>query len=262
MKAYSAFRIEIRSSPETNDHEVRFFADGEDIIDRCWNGMIGLDPDEILVRPCPLQGGGEQHRATVARCSCGVIGCGSIEVEVSRSPENVEWTWGSPSSPETLRFLATFSQVPIRCWSISRGIHSPRKKSRDSVLTYSRINLQIGTKRSGFPNYRRLARPHCVDRVGGRVEDNNACSVRIPEIADSIRAGTGHGRRRSGCSPVDTRGRARSGEDRSGGLMTGVSRLGLGTRLPDVRYGPNNTAPVDVNSPVRYGCGMAETSRK
>jgi hypothetical protein len=107
MKSYRTFRIDVRPSPETNDHEVRFFADGEDVIDRRWNDMIGLDPDDILVRPCPLHSGDKPHRATVARCGCGVIGCGSIEVEVTRCSENVEWTWGSPDSPKTLRFLAT-----------------------------------------------------------------------------------------------------------------------------------------------------------
>ena len=66
MKSPRTFRTEIRPSPQTNDHEVRFFADGEDIIDRYWNGMIGLDPDDILVTPCPLLGGRESHRITVA----------------------------------------------------------------------------------------------------------------------------------------------------------------------------------------------------
>lgn len=105
-RLYRLFRIEIRPSPNTNDHEVRFFGDGEDLIAHYWNDMIGLDPDDILVRPCPVQSAAEAHRATVARCNCGVKGCGSIEVDVARSQGNVEWTWGSPISPEKLTFLA------------------------------------------------------------------------------------------------------------------------------------------------------------
>ncbi len=106
-KLYREFRIEVRPSPGTNDHEVRFLADAEDIIARFWNDMIGLDPDDILVIPCPIDAGDKTHKATVARCSCGVIGCGSIEVEISRSSNSVEWTWGNPNSPETLSFLGT-----------------------------------------------------------------------------------------------------------------------------------------------------------
>jgi hypothetical protein len=51
--AYRQFRIDIRPSPETNDHEVRLFGDGDDIIARFWNDMMGLDPDNILVAPMP-----------------------------------------------------------------------------------------------------------------------------------------------------------------------------------------------------------------
>jgi hypothetical protein len=94
-RCYRGFRIEVRPSPETNDHEVRFVADGEDLICRFWDGMMGLDPDDILFEPCPLRAGAESHQATVARCSCGVVGCGSIEVEINRSPEHVEWRWGA-----------------------------------------------------------------------------------------------------------------------------------------------------------------------
>jgi hypothetical protein len=104
---YSAFQIDVRFSPETNDHEVRFYADGEDIIARYWSDMMGLDPDNILVTPSPLAGGDKPHWVTVARCNCGVIGCGSIEVEVVRSADNVEWKWGRPESPQIIKFAAT-----------------------------------------------------------------------------------------------------------------------------------------------------------
>jgi hypothetical protein len=106
-KSYSTFRIEVRPSPETNDHEVRFFGDDEDIISHFWNDMMGLDPDDILLTPCPLHATAEPHKATVARCSCGVIGCGSIDVEVTRSSESVDWTWGNANSHEVLRFVST-----------------------------------------------------------------------------------------------------------------------------------------------------------
>jgi hypothetical protein len=113
VKPYRTFRIDVRPSPETNDHEVRFVADDEDIIARRWNDMIGLDPDDILLTPCPLRATAEPHKVTVARCSCGVIGCGSIEVEVARSSDSVEWTWGNADSPEGMRFLATNYDVEV-----------------------------------------------------------------------------------------------------------------------------------------------------
>jgi hypothetical protein len=106
LKSYRTFRIDVRASPETNDHEVRFFGDDEDIIALRWNDMIGLDPDDILLPPCPLNATAEPHRATIARCNCGVVGCGSIDVEVKRSSESVDWTWGNANSKKGIRFVA------------------------------------------------------------------------------------------------------------------------------------------------------------
>ena len=45
----------MRPSPETNDHEVLLCTEEGDLIERFGDGMIGLDPDDILVEPCPLR---------------------------------------------------------------------------------------------------------------------------------------------------------------------------------------------------------------
>src|SRR5262245_3924910 len=104
--SYNQFRIDVRPSPATNDHEVRFLGDGEDIIARFWNKMMGLDPDDILVTPCPLVAVPTAHKATIARCGCGVVECDRIDVDIARSEDVVEWTWSSPE-PATARFLAS-----------------------------------------------------------------------------------------------------------------------------------------------------------
>jgi hypothetical protein len=104
-KLYPELRIDVQPSPETNDHEVRFFVDGDDIIARFWKDMMGLDPDDILVAPCPLYAS-QPHKATLARCSCGVIGCGIIEVNIERSGDEVRWSWGDAESQQAVSFLA------------------------------------------------------------------------------------------------------------------------------------------------------------
>jgi len=112
VKSYREFRIEVRpSSP--NGHEVRFLADGDDIIDRYWDDIIGLDPGDILVRPCPLHADTTPHSALVACCSCGVIGCDDLEVEIARSSRHVTWTWGSEEDLQTLKFPAASYEAEV-----------------------------------------------------------------------------------------------------------------------------------------------------
>jgi hypothetical protein len=97
---FQSFSIKVRPSPETNDHEVCLLGDGEDLIERFWEGMIGLDPDDILLEPSPISPTPLDHSATIARCGCGVIGCGSVEVTVRSEGDRVLWI----ESDRTLTF--------------------------------------------------------------------------------------------------------------------------------------------------------------
>lgn len=89
-KTLSQIEFRVEPSQETNDHEVRIIIDGQDLIREHCSNMMGLDPDDILhdrflaPRDSPFE-------ATVARCSCGVVGCGSATVEVSSDVETVTW---------------------------------------------------------------------------------------------------------------------------------------------------------------------------
>lgn len=88
---YADLFIEVRESRETGDFQTRFVADTVDLIDRFWSDMIGLDPDMALAEPTPLLPADEPHVAIVARCNCGEVSCGSIDVRISRDGGRVIW---------------------------------------------------------------------------------------------------------------------------------------------------------------------------
>lgn len=82
-------RIEVRATPETNDHEVRLLADGKSLVDRFSSGLIGLDPDDLLTHPSPLRAESSSRAVVIGRCSCGIVGGGSVEVEIPRHHDRV-----------------------------------------------------------------------------------------------------------------------------------------------------------------------------
>jgi hypothetical protein len=94
------FRIE--PSPDSNDHQVRILINGQDVIpDR----MIGLDPWDDGDISCSLldqEALSTSGELTYARCSCGVVGCGSDSVEVTRSDETVSWRFPSLDRKSTV----------------------------------------------------------------------------------------------------------------------------------------------------------------
>jgi hypothetical protein len=97
-------RIEVRPSPETNDHEVQLLADGKSLVDRFSSGLIGLDPDNLLTDPCSLRAENSSRPVIIGRCSCGIVGCGSVEVEIRRDHDHVMWV--SMDSSQQVCFLA------------------------------------------------------------------------------------------------------------------------------------------------------------
>lgn len=89
---FAEFQIRVRPSPASNDHEVCLLADGLSLIEQFEKGMMGLDPADLLTETCALRPTNSPHVALIARCGCGVIGCGSIKVTVHKDGERVFWS--------------------------------------------------------------------------------------------------------------------------------------------------------------------------
>lgn len=110
------FRIKVRPSPGSNDHEVCLLADGTNLIEQFEKGMMGLDPADLLTETCALRPSSLPHVALIARCGCGVIGCGRIEVTIHKDGERVIWT--AIDSSRNIQFDAAQYEAEIE-----RAIH-------------------------------------------------------------------------------------------------------------------------------------------
>lgn len=54
---------------------------------------LGMDPYDVLVPTNRLVASSQPSRIPIARCKCGVYGCGSTDVNVTRDGDLVHWDW-------------------------------------------------------------------------------------------------------------------------------------------------------------------------
>lgn len=96
MKAPSpeldVLRISVRPSPATGDHEVCLRTGSDDLISCSGDGLIGMDPDDLLIAPSPLLPSASAVETTIGRCDCGIVDCGSVAVTILRAANIVSWT--------------------------------------------------------------------------------------------------------------------------------------------------------------------------
>lgn len=54
---------------------------------------LGMDPYDLLIPANRLLAAPTPHTVPIARCSCGVYGCGSTDVTITRDGDLVHWDW-------------------------------------------------------------------------------------------------------------------------------------------------------------------------
>ena len=101
MTRRSTLRLEITPSPSSNDHEVKVWVDDRDLLSEL--DALGLDPDDLFVPTPTLIPSAFPTTATLARCSCGVLGCGDVRVRIDAENPWILWTVDGLKS--SLRFV-------------------------------------------------------------------------------------------------------------------------------------------------------------
>jgi len=54
---------------------------------------LGMDPYDILIPNNRLQASEKPHTTPIARCECGIYGCGATDVTITRHGDRVLWDW-------------------------------------------------------------------------------------------------------------------------------------------------------------------------
>jgi hypothetical protein len=54
---------------------------------------LGMDPYDVIIPTNRLLASSEPHTTPIARCECGIYGCGATDITITRSGERVHWDW-------------------------------------------------------------------------------------------------------------------------------------------------------------------------
>ena len=85
-------RFEIRPASDlVGGHEVLVYVNDVEMTSA--GAGVGMDPFDILIPVNRLAATPEPRRVPVARCDCGIYGCGSTDALIVRDGDAVHWEW-------------------------------------------------------------------------------------------------------------------------------------------------------------------------
>jgi hypothetical protein len=71
--------------------QVEVFVNGTEMTSA--GAGLGMDPYDVLVPTNRLVATAQPRTVPIARCACGVYGCGSTDVTIVRDDDRVHWDW-------------------------------------------------------------------------------------------------------------------------------------------------------------------------
>ncbi|MBN6041087.1 hypothetical protein [Amycolatopsis sp. 195334CR] len=97
---------------------------------------LGMDPFDLLIPDNRLVATAEPHTVPIARCGCGVYGCGSTDVTIVRDGDLVHWEWRlEVPMPHGVSFPAEQYDAEIARVSADHSWETPVRTAGRYVLT-------------------------------------------------------------------------------------------------------------------------------
>lgn len=87
-----SIRFEIGLAPEhVGGFKLLVFVDDVEMTSR--GAGVGMSPFDTIIPTNQLVASPDPHTAPIARCTCGIYGCGSTDVRIVRDGASVHWDW-------------------------------------------------------------------------------------------------------------------------------------------------------------------------
>jgi hypothetical protein len=134
--AVDSLRLEV--TPASGDagggFQVQAYVNGVEMTSA--GAGLGMDPYAVLVPANRLVAASRPHTVPIARCGCGVYGCGSTDVTITRDGDRVHWDWSIevPMS-KGASFAATEYDVEVTRVAADHSWETPERTAGRLVLT-------------------------------------------------------------------------------------------------------------------------------
>ncbi|MGN9909891.1 hypothetical protein ACTMTJ_20295 [Phytohabitans sp. LJ34] len=93
MTGIDTLRLAVVPAPEDarGGFQVEVYVNGTEMTSA--GAGLGMDPYDLLIPTNRLLAGPRPRTVPIARCTCGVYGCGSTDVTISADGDLVHWEW-------------------------------------------------------------------------------------------------------------------------------------------------------------------------
>ncbi|WP_407567041.1 hypothetical protein [Polymorphospora sp. A560] len=131
-----SLRLEVRpaQSPAGGDFQVLVHVNGAEMTSA--GAGLGMDPYDLLVPTSGLAAADRPRTVPIARCTCGVYGCASTDVTITRDGDRVHWEW-SKEVPmhRAVTFAATGYDAELARVAADHSWETPARTAGRLVLT-------------------------------------------------------------------------------------------------------------------------------
>lgn len=125
-------RFEVRSTaPEQSGHEVLVYVN--DVEMTSIGAGMGMDPFDLLIPENRLVATTVARQVGIARCNCGVYGCGATDVVILREGDAVHWDW---ELEEPIRGGVTFKADQYDAEVARIGADTSWERPEDTTARY------------------------------------------------------------------------------------------------------------------------------
>jgi hypothetical protein len=131
-----SLRLELAPAPGKAGNEFQVQVYVNEVEMTSVGAGLGIDPYDVLVPTNRLVAAAKARTVPIARCACGVYGCGSTDVTITRDGDLVHWDWSiEVPMNRSVSFAAVRYDAEVARVAADHSWETPERTAGRLVLT-------------------------------------------------------------------------------------------------------------------------------